>query len=306
MKEIYFAGGCFWGVEHYFKQIKGVTKTETGYINGKTEHTNYDKVCAGSGHAEAVHIWYQPSQIKLTSLLKLFYQIIDPTAVNHQGNDYGIQYRTGIYYQEEEDKRIIQNSLSELQKEYQLPLAIEVQPVKHFMKAEAEHQNYLQNNKTGYCHIPFEQFEKAKEFTEEHPTLTEEQYHILKEKGTERPFENQYYNHFEEGMYVDVESLTPLFLSTDKFDSACGWPSFSKAISGKVETHYDFRHGMIRKEVVNKENQNHLGHLFQDGPKELGGKRYCINSGALIFIPKEEFVEKGYEEYLQYFKKDTK
>lgn len=305
MKEIYFAGGCFWGLEQYFRQINGVQKTEVGYANGKTENTTYEKVCAGSGHAETVHLWYNPDKIRLTSLLQLFYQVIDPTSIDHQGNDFGRQYRSGIYFVDEKDKQIIQNSVSELQKQYDLPIAIEILPLLHFIRAEEEHQDYLMKNKNGYCHISENDFTKAKQFQETNQVLTEEQYHILKEKGTEKPFENAYYNHFEDGIYVDVESGTPLFLSADKFDSSCGWPSFSKAIGGKVETHYDFSHGMIRKEVVNKENSNHLGHVFRDGPLELGGKRFCINSGALKFIPKDKMIDEGYEEYLKYLEKDT-
>lgn len=305
MKEIYFAGGCFWGVEQYFRQIYGVQKTEVGYANGKTESTTYEKVCAGSGHAETVHLWYEPNKVKLTSLLHLFYQIIDPTSIDHQGNDFGRQYRSGIYFIDEDDKKIIQNSLSELQKQFDSPIAIEMFPLLHFIRAEEEHQNYLINNKNGYCHISENTFANAKQFRETDQVLTEDQYHILKEKGTEKPFENEYYNHFDNGIYVDVETGTPLFLSVDKFDSSCGWPSFSKPISGKVETHYDFSHGMVRKEVVNRENSNHLGHVFHDGPLELGGKRYCINSGALKFISKNQMIDEGYEEYLKYLKKDT-
>lgn len=132
--------------------------------------------------------------------------------------------------------------------------------------------------------------------------LTPLQYHVTQENGTERPFENEFWNHNEEGLYVDIVSGEPLFTSLDKFDSSCGWPSFAKPVQ-KLETKVDRTFSMVRTEVRSKEADSHLGHLFTDGPIELGGYRYCINSAALRFIPKKDMKKEGYEAYLDLFDK---
>lgn len=136
--------------------------------------------------------------------------------------------------------------------------------------------------------------------------LTENERYIMKENGTEPPFNNEYWDHFEEGIYVDKVSGKPLFTSLDKFDASCGWPSFSKAISEDVSEHFDDSHGMRRTEVRSDSSNSHLGHVFLDGPKELGGMRYCINSAAIQFIPKSELKNNGYEEYLSLFENSEK
>lgn len=132
--------------------------------------------------------------------------------------------------------------------------------------------------------------------------LTEIQYKVTQENATEPPFINEYNDNFKEGIYVDIVSLEPLFISTDKFNSGCGWPAFSKPIDRKlIEEKVDKSHGMVRTEVRSKNSDSHLGHVFCDGPKELGGLRYCINSAALKFIPRNQMKEKGYEKYLDLF-----
>lgn len=132
--------------------------------------------------------------------------------------------------------------------------------------------------------------------------LTEIQYKVTQENGTEPPFLNEYYDNFEDGIYVDIVSLEPLFISTDKFESGCGWPAFSKPINRKIiKEKVDKSYGMIRTEVRSKSSDSHLGHVFCDGPEELGGLRYCINSASLKFIPKDKMKEEGYEEYLSLF-----
>lgn len=134
--------------------------------------------------------------------------------------------------------------------------------------------------------------------------LTEIQYKVTQENGTEPPFNNEYFNHFEEGIYVDIISLKPLFISTDKFDSGCGWPAFSKPITRDlIKEKVDKSFGMMRTEVRSENSDSHLGHVFCDGPEELGGLRYCINSASLKFIPKDKMIEKGYEDYLILFEK---
>ncbi|HWR38677.1 MAG TPA: peptide-methionine (R)-S-oxide reductase MsrB [Patescibacteria group bacterium] len=312
LKEIYLAGGCFWGTEKYFSLIKGIVETEVGYANGNTENPTYEDVCRkASGHAETVKILYRPYEVSLEFLLSLFYDIIDPVAVNQQGNDIGSQYRTGIYYVDAQDREVIAASVSALQKRYNTPIAIEVMPLQNYYKAEEYHQKYLDKNPNGYCHIGGNKFMKARN-AEDHKLryrvdspdilktkLTDMQYQVTQNNATEPPFRNEYYDHFKEGIYVDVTTGEPLFVSSDKFESGCGWPSFSKPIRPDlIRELTDTSHGMKRTEVKSKQGNAHLGHVFDDGPSELGGLRYCINSAALVFVAKEEMREKGYGELL--------
>lgn len=162
MKTIYFAGGCFWGTQKFFDQFDGVLETKTGYANGKTQNPTYEEVCAGSGHAETVKVVYDERQITLTSLLRYYFMVIDPTSVNRQGNDIGIQYRTGIYYEEECAPKEIGEVMEEEQKKYNRPLAVEALPLHSFYPAEEYHQKYLDKNPQGYCHIEPEAFEIGK------------------------------------------------------------------------------------------------------------------------------------------------
>lgn len=293
-REIYLAGGCFWGLEKYLGNIPGVISTETGYANGRTEKPSYEDVCRrDTGHAETVRVVYDESQINLSRLLALFYRAIDPTALNRQGNDVGKQYRTGIYYTDPEDEPVIRQSISLLKKEYSKPIAIETIPLNNYYPAEEYHQKYLDKNPGGYCHIDPRLFETAK--------LSPIQYHVTMENGTEPPYQNEYWNDDREGIYVDIITGEPLFSSKDKFE-ACGWPSFSRAVDPEaIETKRDFSHGMVREEVRSRAGDIHLGHVFPDGPKEAGGMRYCINSAALRFIPKEKMEDEGYGKYLSLF-----
>ncbi|MGI6664139.1 MAG: peptide-methionine (R)-S-oxide reductase MsrB [Christensenellaceae bacterium] len=317
-KEIYLAGGCFWGVEKYFALIEGVLDTEVGYANGNTEHPTYEQVCReNTGHAETVRIVYDGDMLSLSFLLTMYYQVIDPTSLNKQGNDIGAQYRTGIYYTDAADLPIIEASLTELQKKYRKPLAIEVAPLRQFFSAEAYHQDYLDKNPGGYCHIPNSAFKKAAKARPEKPyqkhskkelkeKLSPMSFHVTQENGTEPPFENAYYDETSVGIYVDITTGEPLFTSNDKFDAGCGWPSFAKPIDEALLTRKkDLRHGMLRIEVRSHLGDAHLGHVFSDGPEELGGLRYCINSAALKFIPLSEMQAAGYGKYLKYFEAST-
>lgn len=308
MKEIYLAAGCFWGAEKYLSLIPGVISTETGYANGKTEHPSYEDVCRrNTGHAEAVHLQYNPDQISLTFLLDLYFDAIDPTSKNRQGGDIGTQYRTGIYYTDPGDKSIIEGAVTLLSESYTKPIAIEILPLMNFYPAEEYHQKYLDKNPGGYCHIGDHLFEKARKAVDTttltnyrknavlKEQLTPMQYEVTQNAATEPPFQNEYYDHFKEGIYVDIVSGEPLFVSTDKFESGCGWPSFSKPISqDMLKELEDLSYGRQRVEIRAKNSNSHLGHVFNDGPKETGGLRYCINSAALKFIPREEMEEKGY------------
>lgn len=310
LKQIYLAGGCFWGTEKFLSLIKGVVNTSVGYANGNTEQPTYEDVChRGSGHAEAVKLVYNPSVITLEEILEVFYTAIDPTAKNRQGNDIGSQYRSGIYYIDNNDKETIDNSITNLAKKYSKPIAIEVAPLQHYYTAEDYHQKYLDKNPNGYCHIGKNEFSIAKTFEPKKQTtlrdkLTPLQYDVTQNSATEPPFSNEYYNNFEEGIYVDITTGEPLFLSNDKFESGCGWPSFSKPINKEMIKELDDKSfGMRRIEVRSKNSNAHLGHLFNDAPKNLGGMRYCINSASLKFIPKENMEKEGYSEYLRYLEK---
>ena len=223
--------------------------------------------------------------------------------------DVGIQYRTGVYYVEQNQKEVIAQSLKELQKQYQKTVVVENLPLKHFCKAEEYHQNYLNKNPNGYCHINIEKIMKQKNrivdetkyIKPDNETLKEMlsplQYAVTQQNETEPPFQNSYYNMDKEGIYVDVTTGEPLFSSKDKFDCGCGWPSFTKAIDPNSILEYDdLSHNMIRTEVRSRCGNAHLGHVFE----EKYGLRYCINSAALHFIPKEHMEKQGYREFLKF------
>jgi methionine-S-sulfoxide reductase len=164
MKDIYFAGGCFWGTEHYFKQVRGVISTAVGYANGNTDNPTYEQVYTDlTGYAETVHIVYDPEVVSLTLLLELFFRSIDPTSLNRQGEDCGTRYRTGIYYTSEEDTTTIKEVYSGIERIIGEPLMVEVEPLHNFYAAEEYHQDYLDKNPRGYCHVPFELMIMARE-----------------------------------------------------------------------------------------------------------------------------------------------
>ena len=306
--EIYLAGGCFWGTEKYIASIRGVLSTQVGYANGKTENPTYEQVCYNNtGHAEAVRVAYDPKLLPLEFLLELYYESINPLSLNRQGGDIGTQYRTGIYYTNPDDKPIIDRSIAQLQKRYEQRIAIEVKPLENFSSAEDYHQKYLDKNPGGYCHIGPDKLKKASQaivnpadFQLKDPQtlsgeLTPMQYSVTQNSATEPPFDNDYYKTFKPGIYVDITTGEPLFTSSDKFESGCGWPSFSKPIDPNVVKNLeDSSHGMFRTEVRSRVGNAHLGHVFEDGPREAGGLRYCINSASLRFIPKEDLEKEGY------------
>jgi len=324
-RAIYLAGGCFWGVEGYFKKLHGVYNTETGYANGKSSDTDYDGL-KKSDHAETVKIEYDMSKISLEELLLHFFRIIDPKSVNKQGNDEGRQYRTGIYYPTldsekgnktfgDSDKLSATNvtdtknsikSLLEYESKKHGKLAVESGKLNNFVKAEDYHQDYLDKNPRGYCHINLKLADKA--LTDEHyplpnkdklkSKLDSKAYDVMKKNDTERAFSSPLNDEYRKGIYVDKITGEPLFSSSDKFKSGCDWPSFSKPIlSGKVVEKSDTSYGMNRTEVRTKGSDSHLGHVFDDGPTEKGGLRYCINGASLRFIPYDEMDARGYGFY---------
>ena len=321
--EIYLAGGCFWGTEFLMRNVPGVTSVEVGYSNGNTRNPTYREVCKGSGHAESAHVIYNPEVVPLTKILNVYYQSIDPTFINHQGKDEGVQYRTGVYFSDPADEKVIKESLQELQGNFFNEVVVECEPIKNFYRAEEEHQEYLLKNPNGYCHVsrnlideqakakvaqkfPDKNFSRDRTYSK--PTketlknLSELQRAVTQNGATEPPFKNEYDEEFREGIYVDVTNGQPLFLSTDKFDSGCGWPAFSKPIDKNLlEERRDFSYGTERTEVRAKASHSHLGHVFDDAPPELGGIRYCINSASLRFIPREKMQEEGYGDWLDLF-----
>ena len=309
VKEIYLAGGCFWGLEEYFSRINGVIDVVSGYANGNVETTNYQLIHS-TDHAETIHVTYDADKISLRELLLYYFRVIDPFSVNKQGNDVGRQYRTGIYYTDEAQLPTINEAIEREQRKYSEKIAVEVLPIENFYTAEEYHQDYLDKNPNGYCHINLEWANEPIVRSEEYQKDDDEvlknrlsalQYDVTMNAATERPFDNEFNSNFEKGIYVDITSGEPLFFSTDKFESGCGWPSFSKPIQ-KDLVHYreDLSLGRRRIEVRSSNADIHLGHVFNDGPSELGGLRYCINSAALRFIPLDKMEEEGYGYLIEY------
>ena len=311
-REIYLAGGCFWGVEEYFSRVPGVIDAESGYANGKGETTKYELV-PQTGHAETVHITYNVKQVSLKELLLHYFRIIDPTSKNRQGNDQGTQYRTGVYYVSQEDLPTINQVFEEVAKKYDKPLAVEKEPLTNFIKAEDYHQDYLKKHPNGYCHIDVNQASYpvidasrySKPSDEEiKKKLSPEEYAVTQKNDTERAFSNRYWDQFDAGIYVDVVTGEPLFSSTDKYESGCGWPAFTKPIEGPaVVEKDDLSHGMRRTEVRSRAGDSHLGHVFTGDPESPNGVRYCINSVALRFVPYEKMEAEGYGYLLYLFEK---
>lgn len=323
-KTIYLAGGCFWGLEAYMERVDGVVDAISGYANGNpnVKDPSYEQVIAGSGHAETVKVVYDADKIDLETVLKYYFRVIDPTSLNKQGNDRGVQYRTGIYYTDAADKAIIDQALQQLEGKYSQQIVVEDKPLANFSLAEEYHQDYLAKNPNGYCHIDLSLADdkvassggpkKLAEATTVQQaldpkryanydknalknTLTKSQYDITQKAGTERAFSHEYDHLFAPGIYVDVVSGEPLFLSTHKYDSGCGWPSFWQPIAPEVITeHKDMAYNMVRTEVRSRVADSHLGHVFNDGPKDKTGLRYCINGGALQFIPVDKMPQSGY------------
>lgn len=297
---IYFAGGCFWGVEEYFSRIEGVLESVSGYANGNSDKTSYYEL-AYTNHAEAVRVTYDSNTVELDDLLDYFFAIIDPVSINKQGNDKGSQYRTGIYYVNDNDLLLINDKIKQLQEGYSKPIAIEVDRLMNFVPAEEYHQKYLKKNPTGYCHINFAKLNEVKKrlaSKQLRARLSDLEYRVTQENATEPPFNNKYNDEYSKGIYVDIVSGKPLFLSSHKFNAGCGWPSFSRPINDS-DIEYKEDNSLLRRRIEVRSDTSHLGHVFDDGPLDLGGKRYCINSAALKFIPYEEMESEGYGDYIK-------
>ena len=290
-----FAAGCFWGVQAAFAAVPGVWSTRVGYTGGSAVNPSYEQVCRGNtGHAEAVEIAYDPEQISYDEFLDIFFSIHNPTTRDRQGPDIGHQYRSAVFYLNAGQKEAAVAKILELNRsgKFPAPIVTEIVPAKTSYPAEDYHQDYLKKQGLKTCgsndmRMEEEEEEETDNEQEWKRKLTPLQYDVLRRKGAERPFTGRYYRFDEDGTYNCAACGNPIFMSQDKFDSGCGWPSFDKAIPGHVKFTPDFSHGMERIEVTCARCGSHLGHVFEDGPTETGD-RFCINSAAMDFTPEKD------------------
>ena len=333
------AGGCFWCTESDLEKLPGVVDVVSGYSGGELENPTYKQVSSGkSGHIEVIEVKFDSEQVSYEQVLDQFFRHIDPTDDKGSFVDRGPQYRPAIFYHNSQQKQIAEQFMQEIDElgVFQAPLKTELIKFEKFWPAEDYHQDYYKRNKIRYNYYRYasgrDQYldkifgedrnekpvtlrelidqskttQNAQTYTkpsdaEIKATLTDMQYYVTQEDGTERAFENEYWDNKREGIYVDIVSGEPLFSSTDKYKSGTGWPSFTKPISDKyIVTQTDFKLIYPRTEVRSKFADSHLGHVFKDGPKPTG-LRYCMNSAAMRFVAKEDMKKEGYVDYLYLF-----
>jgi peptide methionine sulfoxide reductase msrA/msrB len=314
MDVIYLAGGCFWGLEKLMHSIPGVVDVVSGYANGSADVVpTYNRVIRGNtGYRETVRVEYDPSVVSLDALLFAYFHVIDATIKNAQGNDRGTQYQTGVYYNDAASQATV-TRIAAIERARSDKFVVEIEPLERFYDAEEYHQDYLDKNPMGYCHISPNEMRSASEMIVDpgdypRPTdaqiremLTDLQFEVTQNDGTERALANEYWDNHADGLYVDVVTGEPLFSSADKFDSGTGWPSFTQPIDeNTIRLIVDRSFLMKRTEVRSRAGNSHLGHVFYNDPTSPNGVRYCINSAALRFIPLDAMEAEGYSYLISY------